>query len=67
MNSKQELVIRLAKTGHNVFVTGHIGTGKTSVVRTVIQQLREQGKQVAVTASTGLASKQIKGTLKIYL
>ena len=61
MNAKQEEAIQLAKDGHNIFVTGGIGTGKTKTIQTIAAELKKQGKCVAVTASTGLASKQIDG------
>ena len=46
---------------HNVFCTGNAGTGKTMLMKTILQDLRSQGKRVAVTATTGMACNQYQG------
>ena len=61
MNNKQLDAMDLAKNGHSLFITGAIGTGKSQVLRGIIQLLEENGVCVAVTASTGLARQQITG------
>ena len=61
MNAKQEEAIQLATDGHSLFLTGEIGTGKTSTIQYMVNELRRNNVCVAVTASTGLASKQITG------
>lgn len=53
--------MRVAKAGHSLFITGSIGTGKTKTLQTIVSEMRSQKLRIAVTASTGLASKQIKG------
>ena len=48
--------------GHNLFLTGSAGTGKSFVLRQVIAQLRvRHGAGVHVTASTGAAAVLIGG------
>ena len=66
LNAKQEEAVRLAKDGHNLFISGGIGTGKTHTIEAIIHELKHQSVHVAVTASTGLASQQIKGN-NIYI
>ena len=61
LNAKQEEAVRLAKDGHNLFISGGIGTGKTHTIETIVHELKHQAVHIAVTASTGLASQQIKG------
>ena len=58
---EQEKAIQLALEGHNVFLTGNAGTGKTYTLNIIIEKLRGGGKIVAVTASTGIASTHING------
>ena len=58
---QQARAVDLALEGHNVVVTGGIGCGKTITLNYVITRLQNEGKKVAVTASTGLASQQING------
>jgi len=58
---KQERAIEIAIEGHNIFLTGKAGTGKTYTLNNMISALRKKGKNVAVTASTGIASTHIDG------
>lgn len=57
----QEKAIELALKGHNIFLTGQAGTGKTYTLNKIIDKLEEKGKKVARTASTGVASTYLDG------
>jgi len=48
--------------GQSVFLTGAPGAGKTYVLNEFIRYATRQGKNVAVTASTGIAATHIGGT-----
>lgn len=48
--------------GQSVFLTGAPGAGKTYVLNEFIRQMARTGKNVAVTASTGIAATHIGGT-----
>ena len=48
--------------GQSVFLTGPPGAGKTYVLNESIRRAGAQGKNVAVTASTGIAATHIGGT-----
>lgn len=48
--------------GHSVFLTGAPGAGKTYVLNEFIRRATRAGKNVAVTASTGIAATHIGGT-----
>ena len=61
MNQSQRDAVHLALAGHSLFITGGIGTGKTRTLQYIVTELRKRNLQVDVTASTGLASKQIQG------
>ena len=50
-----------ALSGKSVFITGPGGTGKSVVTREIVRALREAGKRVAVTASTGIAAVAVGG------
>jgi len=58
----QEKAIELALQGNNIFLTGNAGTGKTYTLNKIIETLQDQGKIVAVTASTGIASTHLNGS-----
>src|SRR5690606_26777026 len=49
-------------SGESVFLTGAPGAGKTFVLNEFIRRLRRKGKDVAVTASTGIAATHINGS-----
>ncbi len=60
MNQRDALAIM--ETGSNVLLTGAAGTGKTYVLRKFIDRAKKRGKNVAVTATTGLAATHLNGT-----
>lgn len=47
--------------GKSVFLTGPAGSGKTYVLNQFVRYARDNGKKVAVTASTGLAATHLGG------
>jgi len=57
----QQEAFDVLKLGHNVFLTGPAGSGKTYLLNQYIAYLREHGVGVAVTASTGIASTHLGG------
>jgi ATP-dependent exoDNAse (exonuclease V) alpha subunit len=60
MRQLQALTIMLE--GHSVFLTGAPGAGKTYVLNEFVRRATRAGKNVAVTASTGIAATHIGGT-----
>lgn len=57
----QEEALMTMKMGHNVFLTGPAGSGKTYVLNEYIAYLHTNGVVPAVTASTGIAATHIGG------
>jgi len=57
----QKQAMKLALEGHNLFITGKAGTGKSYTLNKIIKKLKDKGKKVAVTASTGIAATHIDG------
>jgi ATP-dependent DNA helicase PIF1 len=60
MNEDQKGAFELASAGHNLFITGAAGTGKSFLLKHIIKRLRLI-RTVAVTASTGTAAFLIQG------
>lgn len=60
MTQKQALAI--LESGASVLLTGAAGSGKTYTLNKFIKRAREDGKVVAVTATTGLAATHLNGT-----
>ncbi len=52
----------ILKLGHNVFLTGPPGSGKTFLLNKYIDYLKKHRRGVAVTASTGIAATHMQGT-----
>ncbi len=57
----QELALEIMLSGESVLLTGPAGSGKTFVLNDFIKRNKKQGRQVAVTATTGLAATHLNG------
>jgi ATP-dependent DNA helicase PIF1 len=57
----QDQALDILKLGHNVFLTGSAGSGKTYLLNKYIQYLKSNDIPVAVTASTGIAASHMNG------
>ena len=58
---KQSAALDILKMGHNVFLTGPAGSGKTFLLNQYIHYLKSKKIGVAVTASTGIAATHMNG------
>ncbi len=58
---KQAQALDVMKLGHNVFLTGEPGSGKTYVLNRFVEYCRENGIGLGITASTGIAATHIGG------
>jgi ATP-dependent DNA helicase PIF1 len=58
----QRLALQLALEGSSLFITGKAGTGKSWTLLKIIEALREAGKRVMVTSTTGCAAVNVGGT-----
>jgi len=61
LNEEQCRVVQLARSGTSIFLTGAAGTGKTFALKSVIAALKSDGKEVHVTAATGVAANLLGG------
>lgn len=57
----QKEALEILKAGHNIYLTGAAGTGKTYLLNEYIQFLKTKGVGVGVTASTGIAATHLGG------
>lgn len=67
LSEEQERVVELVRQGYNVYFSGDAGTGKSMVLRHIIDMLRacydrEFSSSVAVTAATGIAAVPLRGS-----
>lgn len=58
---KQSEALAILESGQSVLLTGAAGAGKTYLLNQFIRRAREDGKSVAVTATTGLAATHLNG------
>lgn len=58
----QDEALAIMESGASVLLTGAAGTGKTYLLNRFIARARENGKSIAVTATTGLAATHLGGT-----
>ena len=53
--------MELVRKGQSFFITGKAGTGKTMLLKKIVQECRARGKNITVTAPTGIAAKNAEG------
>ena len=57
----QEEALKILKNGHNVYLTGAAGSGKTYLLNKYIQYLKVKRVNVGITAATGIAATHMEG------
>lgn len=60
-NDETRLAMKLVRQGESFFITGKAGTGKTFLLKKIVAECRARGKNVVVTAPTGVAAKNAEG------
>ncbi len=68
LNNEQTIALDAVKSGKSIFLTGSPGTGKSYTLKLIIEHLKNNCKQYAVTSATGCAAVIIGGqTIHSYL
>lgn len=68
LNEVQNIALDSVKEGKSVFITGSPGTGKSFLLKYIIQYFNDKHKTIAITASTGCSATLIGGqTIHSYL
>lgn len=62
LSASQARALHRVTSGENVFITGSGGSGKSFLIERMHSELRDRGKTVALTATTGHAALNIGGT-----
>jgi len=57
----QDEALNILKQGHNAYITGPAGSGKTYLLNQYIEYLADKKVDTAVTASTGIAATHMNG------
>ena len=61
-NAEQRRVLDAIEKGHNVFITGQAGTGKSLTLAHLKEYFDEKSIRFAMTAPTGIAALSLGGT-----
>lgn len=61
LSKNQQLFLKEVEDGKNVFLTGKAGTGKTFIVKKIIEQMKEQKRKFIAIAPTGVAANNLGG------
>lgn len=59
---KQVTALKILNEGHNVFLTGQAGAGKSYTLRQFVKHLHEKQVKVGITASSGVAATILGGS-----
>ncbi len=62
LSPDQQEALKHVLAGHNVFITGAGGYGKSFLIEEIYKALKAQGRKVEKCALTGLAANQIGGS-----
>ena len=57
----QQEALEILKLGHNIYLTGAAGTGKTHTLNAYLEHLKRHRVVVGITASTGIAATHLGG------
>jgi ATP-dependent exoDNAse (exonuclease V) alpha subunit len=61
MNAEQEKALSLVQEGRNIYLGGQAGTGKSYVLKHIVEWAKKDNKHIGLTAMTGAAAVLIKG------
>lgn len=62
LSEKQREAVKTVNENNVTIITGGPGTGKTTIIKTIIDIYKEQGKKVVLCAPTGRAAKKMSET-----
>ncbi|CAG2231343.1 unnamed protein product [Mytilus edulis] len=64
INEEQSVILKLAESGHNLFLTGQAGTGKTFTLGKIVSSIQINGRNFVKVASTEKAASVLKDKIE---
>lgn len=61
LTKDQQHAYEVLMSGHNCFITGAAGTGKSFVINKYLKEMKQMKKNIVVTAPTGIAAINVNG------
>ena len=61
LSESQQKAFDAILDGKNIFITGAAGTGKSYLIEQIAEYCNQHGKNLSVTATTGVAASKING------
>ena len=55
LNAEQLATLKFVADGHNIFITGQAGVGKSRLVTSILSDCESRNMKVAVVCSSGIA------------
>ena len=55
LTAEQAKILRFAKNGHYLLITGQAGMDKSTVVNSIRNECHQQGRKVSIVCSSGIA------------
>ena len=55
LNAEQLAALKFVADGHNIFITGQAGVGKSRLVRSILRDCESRNMKVGVVCSSGIA------------
>ncbi|XP_020910820.1 ATP-dependent DNA helicase pfh1 [Exaiptasia diaphana] len=61
LSENHKKIERIIDEGYNIFISGRTGSGKSFLLRYLIEKFKQNGRHFAVTALTGIAGENVGG------
>lgn len=69
LNEKQADALNIVLSGHSLLILGPAGTGKSFLLREIVETCTQKGMRVSLTCTTGIACavyNKVRQKIKIY-
>ena len=65
LSQEQQYAFEIFRKGHNIFITGPGGSGKSFLIKTIVEHLSGEKRKFQVTSTTGCSSVLLSNNIQI--